>query len=267
MNYIFNREAYRMQRNIKVANEIHSCNFLLNFCVDDIVCRLSRINQQFSNILDLGARNGILTSKLKKLYNKSNIIALEIAENLINQIHDNDIMKVVADDANIPFLNESFDLVASLLNMHWLNDFPIFLKQVLQVLTGNGAFIGCLFGENTLSVLRKKLIEAESILQLPHTPHISPFIRIEDVVKLFQLAGFTVIVDIETIEVEYKSCLDLMKELGNMGEAAKFNQRQLGVHKKLLHFLMEDQSPISEKFDIIAFIAFKNPESLSIKDL
>ncbi|SPR02204.1 SAM-dependent methyltransferase [Orientia tsutsugamushi str. Gilliam] len=267
MNYIFNREAYRMQRNIKVANEIHSCSFLLDFCVDDIVCRLSQINQQFSNILDLGARNGILTSKLKKLYNKSNIVALEIAENLINQIHDNDVMKVIADDANIPFLSESFDLVASLLNMHWLNDFPIFLKQVLQVLTDNGAFIGCLLGENTLSVLRKKLIEAESILQLPHTPHISPFIRVEDAVKLFQLAGLNVIVDIETIEVEYKSCLDLMKELGNMGEAAKFHQRQLGLHKKLLHFLMNEQSPINEKFDIIAFIAFKNPESLSIKDL
>ncbi|KJV56275.1 methyltransferase domain protein [Orientia chuto str. Dubai] len=266
MNYIFDRNAYRMQRNIKTANEIHNCSFLLKFCANDIICRLSLINQQFNSILDLGARSGILTSRLKKNYTKANIFALEIAENLINKIYDNDIIKVIADDVNIPFANQSFDLITSLLNIHWVNDYHLFLNQILQVLTDDGIFIGCFFGENTLSFLRKKLIEIESTLQLPHTPHISPFIRVDDTVKLFQIAGFTVIVDIETVEIEYKSCLDLMRELGNMGEAAKFTQCQSRLPKKLLRFIMTEQLPISEKFDIIAFIAFKKHKSLSIKD-
>ncbi len=267
MGYIFNRDIYRLHRN-RACNELDSCNFLLKFCVEDLICRLKLIDKTFLYILDLGARNGILTSRLRELYSNSTIIALEVAEKLLTQISDVSIIKVITEDDNIPFVNKSCNLITSLLNMHWLNNFPKFLKQIFQTLTDDGAFIGCFFGEDTLAVLRKKLIDIEAILHLPHSPHISPFVRFDDAVKLFQVSGFvTVVMDIETVEVEYDSCLKLMKELKNMAEAAKFYQIQRILPKKLLNFLTCNPEPIIEKFDIITFTAFKNAKLLRIKNV
>lgn len=262
---IFNRQAYKLHRN-RIYNTLSSSSFLLEFCARDIINRLDLVNAIPVDILDLGARNGILTYELRHKYNNSNITAVEIAENLLAQINDATITQIVADDSNIANLNKHYDLITSLLNMHWLNDFLHFLTEVHCFLNNRGIFIGNFLGERTLSTFRKRLIEIEELLLLPHTPHVSPFIKIEDAVKLFQLAGFSTVVDIETVKVEYSNYTQLISDLHNMGETSKLSKINYGIPRQLLQYLVNIQEPIIINFDIITFIACKDNQSLQVKD-
>jgi ubiquinone/menaquinone biosynthesis C-methylase UbiE len=60
---------------------------------------------------------------------------------------------VWTDDA-LPFEDNTFDLVMSSLSLHWINDLPACMTEVMRVLKPNGAFVGALFGGETLPELR-----------------------------------------------------------------------------------------------------------------
>ena len=60
----------------------------------------------------------------------------------------------------MPFADATFDLVASSLALHWVNDIPGVLKEVLRVLKPDGVFIACVLGGDTLAELR--LVAAHS---------------------------------------------------------------------------------------------------------
>ena len=50
--------------------------------------------------------------------------------------------------------DSSYDLVVSSLALHWVNDLPKCLSNVLRVLKPNGAFVAAMFGQDTLHELR-----------------------------------------------------------------------------------------------------------------
>ncbi len=58
------------------------------------------------------------------------------------------------DGATLPFEDESVDIVTSSLSMHWINNLPALFKEVNRVLRRDGAFIGAMFGGETLFELR-----------------------------------------------------------------------------------------------------------------
>ena len=58
------------------------------------------------------------------------------------------------DGSSLPFADESVDLVTSSLSAHWVNDLPGLFKEVNRVLKKDGAFLGAMFGGETLFELR-----------------------------------------------------------------------------------------------------------------
>ena len=67
---------------------------------------------------------------------------------------------VIADEEWLPFAEESFDLVTSVLALHAVNDLPGVLAQIRRVLKRDGLFIGALFGGETLKGLQAALRNA-----------------------------------------------------------------------------------------------------------
>lgn len=61
---------------------------------------------------------------------------------------------VVADEEHFPFREMSLDLVLSCLSLHWVNDIEHCLTQVRKSLKPDGAFVGAMFGGETLGELR-----------------------------------------------------------------------------------------------------------------
>lgn len=58
------------------------------------------------------------------------------------------------EEAELPFPDGSFDLVVSSLALHWVNDIPGVLHEVLRVLKPDGVFLATILGGETLSELR-----------------------------------------------------------------------------------------------------------------
>ena len=122
-------------------------------------------------------------------------------------------------ESPLPFNPGSFDLVLSCLQGHWVNDFPAYLKNIYNCLSGESLFLGALWGGRTLWELRESLMQAELSLKGGASPRIAPMLHPADAPTLLGRGGFSMpVVDTDIITVAYPSVTALMKDLRGMGE-------------------------------------------------
>src|SRR3546814_14745991 len=70
-------------------------------------------------------------------------------------------LPIVADEELLPFAERRFDLVVSNLILHWATDLPGALAQIQRVLRPDGLFLAAMLGGETLTELRRSLMQAE----------------------------------------------------------------------------------------------------------
>ena len=129
-----------------------------------------------------------------------------------------------------PLEAESCDLILSNLQLHWVNDLPGLLVQIRRSLCPDGFFSACLIGGESLFELRASLAEAESRLNRPHRPRISPMIDVPTAAGLMQRAGFALpVVDHEIINLSYAHPLTLLKDLQAMGQSNAIQNQPTGI--------------------------------------
>ncbi len=163
------------------------------------------------------------------------VAALERSEKMAATARSTGISIVNGDEENLPFQPGMFDLVTSLLSMHWLNDLPGAMVQIRQVLKPDGLFLGCLFGGATLTELRTSFLAAESDLFGGASPRVSPMPGLQDVAGLLQRTQFALpVADIERVTVRYDSPLKLLQDLRGMGEQAAFVKPADGIARRPL---------------------------------
>lgn len=127
---------------------------------------------------------------------------------------------VLADDEQLPFRDESIDILMSSLSLHWVNKLPELFKEVNRCLIKDGVFLGALFGGQTLYELRCSLQLAENERLGGFAPHISPFVEPTDIGALLNRAGFNLLtIDVEEMKVNYPSMFELIFDLQSMAES------------------------------------------------
>ena len=212
--------------------------------------RLEDSPRSFARALDLWAHDGQASEALRQSGNVDHITALEPAPLMVERLRANQFEAVMADDENLPFEPGTFDLVASVLSLHWVNDLPGLLNQVRTVLKPDGLFLACLFGGGTLNELRTSLIEAESELTGGISPRLSPLPTLQDMAGLLQRARFALpVADIERVTVRYQHPMKLLQDLKGMGEQAAFEPRDGQVRRPLSRRILARMSEIySDRF-------------------
>lgn len=239
-----------MHRN-RAALKLHDHDFLIQFSSEDIMDRITTMTIRAHDILELGARSGTLTKRLLEKYPNSNITACDISQKMLTL--NPALKKILLDEEEMEPESEKFSLIVSVLNTHWINDLPKFFKTINKTLTSDGVFIASLFGGTTLKNLRRALVKAEIATGHTHAAHISPFANADDIYKLLQRAGFaSVVVDSQSIEVEYANPIDLMHDLQDMGEANNLIQASRLISKDLFHYMSANCSePFIDHCEII----------------
>lgn len=196
--------------------------------------RLEDSPRKFEHALDLWAHDGQASEALLKSDLITSVRALEPSLLMSEQLRARGIEAVHAIDEALPFDENSFDLVASVLSLHWANDLLGLMTQVKTVLRPDGLFLACLFGGGTLRELRAALIEAESELTGGVSPRLSPLPSLQDMAALLQRAGFVLpVADIDHVTVRYTHPMQLLQDLKGMGEQAAF-ARQNGQERRPL---------------------------------
>ena len=126
-----------------------------------------------------------------------------------------------ADEEDLPFAEESVDLVLAPWGLHWTNDLPGVLVQINRVLKPDGFFACALPGGSTLTELRQCLMAAEAELHDGAAARVSPFAGTFDMAALLQRAGFAMpVADVDRVTVRYGNAFVLMRDLRGMGETS-----------------------------------------------
>lgn len=211
---IFDRALVRKRRD-RAADTIEEFDFLFKAAAEQLLERLALVKKPLPVVLDLGGAHGILSEWLGQRSGTVQVVAADLSFNLLVRAG---ISSVVADEEFMPFRDGSFDAVASVLSLQWVNDLPKAFAQIRQILKPDGVLMLAMLGGNSLHELRGCLMEAELAVTGGASPRVAPFAEMRDVGGLLQRAGFALpVVDSETITVEYPDALALMHDLQGMG--------------------------------------------------
>jgi len=223
-NMLFDRDAVAKHRKRAAHLDWEKHRFLFDEVSKRLAERLLDITEQFDLVLDLGSRGGAFSREVLEQERAKNIVQADLCVDLFQGRSG---LSVVADEEFLPFAQNSFDLVGSVLGLHWTNDLPGALIQIARVLKPNGLFLGAMFGVESLQELKACLTEAESEIKGGVSPRISPYTEIRDAGALLQRAGFALpVTDVDTITLKYPNPISLMRELRGMGEANALIARQ-----------------------------------------
>jgi SAM-dependent methyltransferase len=229
---VFDRRSVRLHRE-RAAASLPKHDFLLREIAERLVDRLGDIRRKFPIALDLGCRHGVLAGDLA-VRGVQTLIHCDLSYRMVRCATG---PCLVADEEALPFAPSSFDMVISLLNLHWVNDLPGALLQVRRALKPDGLFLAAMFGGETLKELRRSLAEAEIAEEGGLSPRVSPFADVRDVGNLLQRAGFALpVADIETVTVSYADPFALLADLRGMGETNAVLERRKTASRRAILF-------------------------------
>jgi NADH dehydrogenase [ubiquinone] 1 alpha subcomplex assembly factor 5 len=197
---VFDRVLLRRRR-ARAAAGWAAHDFLKREMATALRERLDDIRHPFPRLLDLGSHGGELVEALRGRAGGELTVSTDLARHFLNKSAG---PRVVADEEFLPFAPASFDLVASALALHWVNDLPGALLQIRQVLKPDGLFLAAMLGGSSLTELRQCLLQAESEIEGGASPRVSPFVDLRDAAGLLQRAGFALpVADIDRLSVTY----------------------------------------------------------------
>jgi malonyl-CoA O-methyltransferase len=184
---------------------------------DRLIGRLDYIRQQPRRILDLGAGTGFFTAALLKRYRKADVVALDIAERMLQRVQARAgwfrrPRCVCADAESLPFADDSFDFIFSNLMLQWCGNLEATLTELRRVLAPGGLLMFTTFGPDTLMELRASWEAVDGYT------HVNAFVDMHDVGDaLLATRWAEPVMDSERITVTYRELRTLMQDLKHIG--------------------------------------------------
>ncbi|HET7816623.1 MAG TPA: SAM-dependent methyltransferase [Sphingomicrobium sp.] len=161
----------------------------------------------------------------------------------------------------------SFDLCVALGTLDTVNDLRQALLLVRCALRADSLFIGALAGGDTLPGLRRAMRAADKTIGSA-APRAHPRIEPGAFSALLAEAGFTMpVVDVDRVEVSYRSLWDLVRDLRAMGatnvlaERSKRPLSRAAAQAAANHFAAGASGGRTvERFELVHFAAWTPPE-------
>jgi SAM-dependent methyltransferase len=212
---VFDRQAVQARRN-RAAADLATYDFLIKEVAARLVDRLHDIARTFPLALDLGCHSGQFADALKGSDRVGQLVQADLSEAMLRRASGR---RVVANEELLPFRDRAFDLIASTLTLHWVNDLPGTLVQARRCLRPDGLFLAAILGGDTLWELRDALIAAEIEVAGGTSPRVSPMADLRDAGGLLQRAGFALpVADGDRLTLTYANPFALLRELRGLGE-------------------------------------------------
>ncbi|MDA1099502.1 MAG: methyltransferase domain-containing protein [Proteobacteria bacterium] len=220
---IFDRRAVRRHRD-RAAAGLAGYDFLLREVANRLADCLPDIKRSFPTALDLGCHSGQLAEVLAGRGGIEWLLQCDLSPAMLAHAAG---PRLAADEEALPFADAQFDLILSVLSLHWVNDLPGTLAQIRRALKPDGLFLAAMLGGGSLEELRQALLTAEVEVMGGVSPRVSPFVDPHDAGALLQRAGFALpVVDTDRIVLSYADPFAMMAELRGLGESNAVAGRQ-----------------------------------------
>ena len=190
---------------------------------------LAKIPQSFEakTILDAGCGTGYFTRQLTQHYNPEQIYSIDLAAGMLSYAADKTTETdqsrthwAQTDVENLPFADNSFDLIYSSLVVQWCADLEAFFREAKRVLKPGGILAFSTLGPRTLYELK------EAWKPIDQHVHVNEFMPYECVDQLLAGQSFeSTDLSSHDIVLEYQRLNQLTKELKSLG-AHNMNEQQ-----------------------------------------
>jgi len=206
--------ALRRDRALRTGPEL----FLLERTFDDCLERIALVSRRFERALMIGCPDSHWPARLAEF-------AGEV------DVRDPGILfarsaggEMIVEDAWEP-RRGTYDLVLAIGTLDTINGLPLALALIRHAMISGGVFLGAMSGGNTLPRLRAAMRSADSLTGAA-APHVHPRVEAAALGSLLSNAGFVEpVVDVERVEVAYRSFDQLVRDLRAMGATNVLVQR------------------------------------------
>ncbi len=179
--------------------------------------RLGYMRVKPKKILDVGCGTGFCSRRLRDQFKGAKVCGIDLAPGMIEAARQQQslLRKIdyrVADLDQLPFEDNSFDLVFSNLTLQWVPKLIVSFQELNRVLKPGGLLIFSTLGPDTLTELR------QSWAQVDKSVHVNQFVDMHIVGDAVFNAHFeNVVMDRDVITLTYKTMKGLMKDLKGIG--------------------------------------------------
>ncbi len=241
---LFDQKAreLRRKRALKRGPEL----FLFERAFDDVLERLESIQRPFSKALLMGSIDPAWRDRL--LSHASSVDMIE-ADHLM-QVEPG-----------------VYDLCVSLGALDTANDLPRALVAIRFALKPDSLAVGAFSGGETLPALRTAMRAADETMGAA-SPRVHPRVEPSALTRLLSDAGFTMpVVDVDRVNVSYRSLADLVRDLRSMGSTNILSARsrkpltRAALNAAARQFISQaSDGRVVERFELLHFAAWTPKE-------
>lgn len=233
------------------ANKLHQLDFIYKEIANRMLSRLDYIKIEPNMILDLGSGLDIDSKLLQNKFQKSKLIRLDLAINMLklhntrnslfSKIFHKNQSYVCANAIDLPLASQQFDLIWSNLLMPYIDNLEQLLKEMHRVLRINGALLMSGLAVDSLKQLRDLGLSTYNFPDM----HI-----IGDLLVKFEFTN--PVIDVEYITLEYDNLEQLLKDIriigcgGNNINKAKLTRHEyLSIQQKFAQITQNQTIPLT----------------------
>jgi len=260
---------FLIKQKSKAFKDWNQHNFIFRQSSEIVFKKLSEINQNFKNVLLITSDLSETIDKLSEL-NYEKIIYLTQYEKFLEltNFKCKSFSRVLSRFENIPFKEQSFDLIICNFCFHNINDKKNYLNKLFSILKNKGMLFCNFFGGNSLYELQKCFFLADEQIYGGSYLRFPPKIKMINFSDLLSQVGFKEIVSEKVnYEILYKNTTNMIKDLNGIGEGCILKTKQKGLltknYIKTLDSLYKREFSNSESnlkltCDIISTTCWKN---------
>lgn len=201
-----------VQKTFKKASPYYNQNIdIVTEIANRLADRLNDNKRNFKNILDLGAGTGVLEKIITKYQTTNLFISADFSPGMLNQASGHKILLNAEEE--LPFKNQTFDLVISNLMLPWINDVAKCLHMTGKVLKEDGLLLASTLGVESFKEFRLAFEEAGL-----NGNHIIPLPDIQSVGQVLQRRGFALpVIDRDIITLSYPNFESIYNDIKSLG--------------------------------------------------
>jgi len=186
--------------------------------------RLEFITLEAETIVDLGTATGHSARLLKQRFPQASVIEIDWSMNMLAQHPDANRFAVCADAHQLPFADESVDIIYSNLMLPSCLDPERVFTEARRILKHPGLILFSTLGPDTLKELRRAWAKVDN-----HT-HVHDFADMHNIGDALVKAGFREpVMDVETLTVNYQDVNKLVVDLRALAATNRSAGRQRGL--------------------------------------
>jgi len=192
--------------------------FLFERVFADCLDRITLVQRSFEHALLIGCPDAEWPKRLRDL---ADVVEVRDPGRLFAEAAGGE--QLIEDDWRPqPLL---YDLVVTIGTLDTVNDLPLALRILFEAMTEGALLIGAMSGGDSLPQLRNAARAADAVTGAA-SPHVHPRVEASAVAPLMTGTGFAMpVVDVDRIEVRYRTLATLVSDLRAMGATNVLERR------------------------------------------